>query len=361
MKSILFCFTAIFFATVNYCKGQKKETEAQIDTEFFIPVDQSKLYTRVIGNSEKPIIISLHGGPGAFSVDHEFYREVFEKDYLVVYFDQRGGGLSDEFKDKSMLTTDQFVKDLDRVVDYIKDKYPNKKINLLGTSWGGTYGFLYLLKHQEKINSFISSSGFVDSPQRNFALISHERQLANELLKTTTDSIKKKRYLEILTKLDEIETSGFKVFFQNMNKVRYEFPKDLGFDVYWAKPELKGKKAELLSDPAFFARVKYTPELLQKALEKLEYINEVFMNTESYNNLNIVDEMEVIKKPVLVIQGEYDYAIGVEQGRTIYNALKNVTKNDKELVYLKNASHNASFEEPEIYYKTLKAFLKKYN
>lgn len=361
MRSILLCFTAIFFATINPCKAQKQVKDTQIDTEFFIPIEKSKLYTRVIGNSEKPIIIALHGGPGAFSVDHEFYRDVFEKDYLVVYFDQRGGGFSDEFKDKSMLTTDQFVEDLDDVVDYIKDKYPNKKINLLGTSWGGTYGFLYLLKHQEKINSFISSSGFVDSPQRNFALISHERQLANNLLKTTTDSIKKKRYEEILTKLDEIEKSGFKDFFQNMNMVRYEFPKDLGFDVYWARPELKEKKAELLSDPAFFARVKYTPETLQKALEKLEYINEVFMNTESYNNLNIVNELAVIKKPVLVIQGEYDYAIGVEQGRTIYKALKNVPQKDKELVYLKNASHNTPFESPEIYYKALKDFFKKHN
>ncbi|PWN67670.1 alpha/beta fold hydrolase [Chryseobacterium oncorhynchi] len=361
MKTILLCFTAIFFATINHCNAQKQAIDPQIDTEFFIPVDQSKLYTRVIGNSEKPIIIALHGGPGAFSIDHEFYRDVFEKDYLVVYFDQRGGGLSDEFKDKSMLTTDQFVKDLDNVVDYIKDKYPNKKINLLGTSWGGTYGFLYLLKHQEKINSFISSSGFVDSPQRNFALISHERQLANDLLKKTTDPVKKKRYAEILTKLDEIETSGFKDFFHDMNTVRYEFPKDLGFDVYWARPELKEKKAELLSDPAFFARVKYTPELLKKAIEKLEYINEVFMNTESYNNLNITDKLEVIKKPILIIQGEYDYAIGVEQGRTIYNALKNVPKKDKELLYIKNASHNTPFEAPEIYYNAMKTFFKKHN
>lgn len=117
-----------------------------------------------MGNIEKPLIIALHGGPGAFSIDHEFYRDVFEKEYLVVYFDQRGGGKSEDFIDKSMLTTDQFVADLDLVVEYVKNKYPNKKINLLGTSWGGTYGFLYLIKHQNKINSFISSSGFVDSP-----------------------------------------------------------------------------------------------------------------------------------------------------------------------------------------------------
>jgi pimeloyl-ACP methyl ester carboxylesterase len=361
MKRVLLGLIAIFFVSINTCKAQKQKTGTQIDTEFFIPIEKSNLYTRVIGNSENPIIITLHGGPGAFSIDHEFYRDVFEKDYLVVYFDQRGGGKSDDCKDTSMLTTDQFVKDLDNVVDYIKAKYPNKKINLLGTSWGGTYGLLYLIKHQEKINSFICSSGFADSPQRNFALIRHERKLASEFLKKTTDSIKKKRYEEILAKLDEIEKNGFKDFFNDMNIIRDDFPKDLGFDVYWAKPELKEKKAERLKDSAFYARVKYTPELLEKAIAKLEYVNEVFMNTESYNNLNILKEIGVIKKPILVIQGEYDYAIGVEQGKTIYKALKNVPKKDKELLYIKNASHNTPFEAPEIYYGAMKAFLKKHN
>ncbi|MCP1996485.1 alpha/beta fold hydrolase [Flavobacterium sp. HSC-61S13] len=361
MKNILLGVLLIFCSMISSCKGLEQKNVAQIDEDFFIPVEKSMLYTRVVGNSERPIIISLHGGPGAFSVDHEFYRDVFEKEYLVVYFDQRGGGKSDEFRDKSMFTTDQFVKDLDRVVDFIREKYPNKKINLLGTSWGGTYGFLYMIKHQEKINSFISSSGFVDSPQRNFALIAHERKLAQALLKTETDSIKITRYQQILKKLEQIETSGFKDFFNDMNVIRYEFPKDLGFDVYWAKPEMKEVKNKLLNDPDFYVRVKYSPEQLETALERMEYINAIFMNTESYNNLNIVNEIGVIKKPVLVLQGEDDYAIGVEQGRTIYKALKAIPSKDKELLYIHNASHNTPFEAPEIYYNAMRAFFKKHN
>lgn len=342
-------------------EAQNKGKSQEIDIEFFIAAENTNLYTRIIGNPNKPIIIALHGGPGAFSLEHEFFRNVLEKDYLLVYFDQRGSGKSDEFRERSMLTTQQFVKDLDVVVDVIKNKYPNQKINLLGTSWGATYGLLYLIKHQEKINSFISSSGFVDSPQRNFSLIKHERQLAKDLLATSTDPEKKKRYEYILAKLDEIEKKGFKEFFADMEILRFEFPKDLGFDVYWARPEMKVKKDELLNDPEFFTRANYSPEELESAMEKMEFVNAVFMNTEAYNNLNITSEMSVIKKPVLVLQGEFDYAIGVDQGKTIYNALKNVPKKDKELFYIKNASHNTPFEAPEEYYGAMKAFFKKYN
>jgi len=336
--------------------------KVQVDTEFFIPIERTNLYTRVMGNPEKPIIITLHGGPGAFNVDHEFYRDVFENDYLMVYFDQRGCGKSDEFRDKTMLTTDQFVKDLDEVVNYIKAKYPNKKINLLGSSWGGMYGFLYLIKHQEKINSFICNSGSANIQHNTLALIKHEKQLANTLLKATDDPIKVERYVEILKKLDTIEKSGFdKTFFADMNTIRYEFPKDLGFDVYWAQPEKKARIEALLKDPDFYTRNKYTPELLEKVMERFEYVNEVFHGQRSYNNLNILNELSSIKTPTLVIQGEFDYAIGVESGKMIYKALENVAEQDKELVYIKNASHNLPSEEPEQLYASLKAFFKKNN
>lgn len=338
--------------------SQKNEP---IDTEFFIPIEKTNLYARVVGNPDKPIIITLHGGPGAFNVDHEFFRNVFEKDYLMVYFDQRGSGKSDEWKDKSMLTTDQFVKDLDLVVDYIHNKYPNKKINLLGSSWGGMYGFLYLIKHQEKINSFISNSGTANIQDNNFALINHEKKLAKNLIKKTNDPTKIKRYNEILQKLDVIEKSGFKSFFSDMDTIRYVFPKDLGFDVYWAQPKKKANKDKLLSDPEFYTRVKYTPELIEKAMARFEYINEAFHEQEAYNNLNILKELAVIKTPILVIQGDKDYAIGVDSGRMIYKALKNVPKKDKELIYIKNASHNVPAEEPEILYKALTSFFAKHN
>lgn len=133
MKTTLLCVLTVLFVNTTPIIAQKKTTTQQLDTEFFIPIKQSNLYTRVVGNPEKPITISLHSGPAAFLVDHALFKAVFEKEYLVVYFDQRGGEKSDECRDMTMLTTDQFVEDLDDVVDLIKMNYSNKKINLLGT------------------------------------------------------------------------------------------------------------------------------------------------------------------------------------------------------------------------------------
>src|SRR5690606_24774 len=99
------------------------QQENKIDSEFYIPVEKSKLYVRVIGNSNKPLLINLHGGPGAFSgFDHRFNKKYLEDNYLIAYLDQRGGGKSEASTDSTMLTMKQFVQDLDVVVDTLKSK-----------------------------------------------------------------------------------------------------------------------------------------------------------------------------------------------------------------------------------------------
>ena len=199
-KLILFAFTLLLILSFFSCEKEVNK----IDEEFYIPAKDSNLYVRLVGNPNKPIIIDLHGGPGAFSgFNHEFYRHYLEDDYLVAYLDQRGSGKSDVYKNVDLLTMDQFVKDLDVVVDTLQNRYKNQNINLLGSSWGGTYGLLYLISHQEKINSYACTSGKANSVYQNNSLIEYEEKLSKELLAKSDDELEIKRYEEILKKLSE--------------------------------------------------------------------------------------------------------------------------------------------------------------
>jgi len=317
------------------------QKETKIDSEFYIPIEKSKLYVRLVGNADKPLIINLHGGPGAFSgFDHEFNRKHLEDDYLIAYLDQRGGGKSDAVTDSTSLTMRQFVKDLDSVVAFMHHKFKGKKINLIGSSWGGTLGLLYMIEHQENITSFACVSGKAEGIYPVMALIQHERKLANEFMENSEDSIAKKRYHEILAKLKEIEESDLNQFSKDLNLIKQKFPEELGFNVYWANQKAKEVAMALGKDSSYYARAGYTKTMFNDAMEKFEYVNRVFRNTPSYNHLNIIDEIAVINKPVLVLQGEYDYAIGIEQGKMIYNGLKGVPADKKELKIISNASHN---------------------
>ena len=102
-------------------------------------------------------------------------------------------------------------------------------------------------------------------------------------------------------------------------------------------------------------------QAFETTMEKFEYVNRVFRNSPAYNHLNILDEISVIQKPVLVLQGEFDYAIGIDQARMIYDVLTGVSKDHKRLIIIPGAAQNLNLEAPKQYTNTVKPFLDTYN
>lgn len=361
MKPILTCLLFVLCASCLRTTGPEN-TGSHTDTEFYIPVENSELYVRLVGNPEGPVVINLHGGPGAFSgFDHIFNEKFLEEDYLFVYLDQRGSGKSLPCTDSTMLNMEQFVEDLDVVVDSISARYEGKPVNLIGSSWGGTLGLLYMISHQEKINSYACVSGKADGVYPINALIEHERELAVRLLEKAEDPAEQKRYREVLARLEEIEKTDLDKFYEEVNTLKHDIPEALGFNVYWANKEALAKAAELGEDSAYYAGAHYTRAEFDTAMVKFDYVNRVFRNSAAYNNLNIIDELAVIRKPVLVIQGEFDYSVGVKQAEMIYNGLEGVPEQAKKLHIVPNAAHNLNLEAQDEYYRTVHSFFDEHN
>lgn len=131
-----------------------------LNEEFFIESNGVKLNTIIKGrNSDSDIIIALHGGPGtgAKSLMNRKGIKLLENDFLVVYFDQRGCDES-KYDIKQGIQLDDLLNDIDNVVDYFKAKYTDKKIYLLGCSFGGFLGFLYMDKYPNKCEKFVATS-----------------------------------------------------------------------------------------------------------------------------------------------------------------------------------------------------------
>lgn len=125
--------------------------------------------------------------------------------------------------------------------------------------------------------------------------------MAERLLSKAKDYVGKERYKEALDKLIKIEPSGFSEFFNDMNLIKHPFTKELGFHVYWANKEVQKIALALGKDTAYYNRAEYTMKSFDSAMAKFEYVNRIFRNTYAYNHLNILDEISVIQKPVLVL------------------------------------------------------------
>ncbi|MGH1347729.1 MAG: alpha/beta fold hydrolase [Nannocystales bacterium] len=113
-----------------------------------------------------PPLIVLHGGPG-FSETRLFrhHNGALERDFTVVYWDQRGTAKSyDETIPRSSMTVEQFIRDLDELVDEVRRRLNQKKVTLFGHSWGSVLGVLYASRFPAKVASYVGSGQIGDWP-----------------------------------------------------------------------------------------------------------------------------------------------------------------------------------------------------
>ena len=355
---LILCSMAFMCLTFS-CKESSIEV---IDQESMIKVPGSELYVRIRGNAEKPLIIDLHGGPGGYSgIDIKLMGPALEDKFLVAYLDQRGCGKSLASSDSGRLNVEQYVQDLDIVVDSLMNRYNKKSVNLMGTSWGGMYGFLYMLQHQDKVRSYACIDGKVNSNYQNNSLIDFEMKRSQEILDTTTSIEKRKELKFVMTELKRIQTSDFANFYKDVNWMKHEVPPILGFNAYFADTSRIISFNDVLRDTALLNLMKYTKEEYTEIAEKAETVNRAFRNNPEYNNINIETDLADIKSPTVVIQGDQDYVVGLQHARMIYDGLSSLSSENKEIHIIPNTGHSPAIENPEKLSVILTSFFSKHN
>jgi pimeloyl-ACP methyl ester carboxylesterase len=89
-----------------------------------------------------PVLLFLHGGPGMveFFMEQE-YPTGLEHDFTMVWWEQRGAGMSfwADISPESM-TLSQMIADAIEVADYLRERFGQDRILLLGHSWGAYLG-----------------------------------------------------------------------------------------------------------------------------------------------------------------------------------------------------------------------------
>jgi len=115
-----------------------------------IELGGTTFHSQTFGNANNPVVIVLHGGPGA---DYRYLLNLqsLADEYFVVFYDQRGTGLSVRVPKKE-ITLDQFIDDLDLFVDHYGK---NKPVNLIGHSWGAMLASAYVGTYPKKVRKIV--------------------------------------------------------------------------------------------------------------------------------------------------------------------------------------------------------------
>ena len=118
-------------------------------------------------STRNPVLLFLAGGPGGTELGAmRRHGQSLEDDFVVVTWDQRGTGKSyDQLDPTSTLTLDGAVADTLEVTNYLRDRFGQDKIYLVGQSWGTILGVL-AVQRQPELYRPTSASGRWSAPRR---------------------------------------------------------------------------------------------------------------------------------------------------------------------------------------------------
>jgi pimeloyl-ACP methyl ester carboxylesterase len=115
-------------------------------------------------NAANPVLLYLAGGPGGSDLGAlRRNGSALEQAFTVASYDQRGTGKSfDALDPTSTLTLAGAIDDAVAVTNYLRDRFHQDKIYLVGNSWGSLLGVLAAQQHPELFAAFIGSGQMVD-------------------------------------------------------------------------------------------------------------------------------------------------------------------------------------------------------
>jgi pimeloyl-ACP methyl ester carboxylesterase len=110
-----------------------------------------------------PVLLFLHGGPGMveFFMEQE-YPTGLENHFSMVWWEQRGAGMSfsSDIPPETM-TMAQMISDTIEVADYLRARFGQDRIILLGHSWGAYLGIQVAAAAPDRFSAYVGMAQIV--------------------------------------------------------------------------------------------------------------------------------------------------------------------------------------------------------
>lgn len=141
-----------------------------------------------------PVVLFLHGGPGnAMSAFADSMFHGWQKDFTLVQWDQRGAGRTFARSGPSIASTlsiDRMAKDGVEVAEYLTKHLNQRRIILVGGSWGSLLG-IHIVKRKPALFHAYVGTGQLVNMRENFRVsyqrvLEHARESGN---KSATDEL----------------------------------------------------------------------------------------------------------------------------------------------------------------------------
>jgi pimeloyl-ACP methyl ester carboxylesterase len=292
-----------------------------------INLGNTEQWILIRGNdSTKPIILFLHGGPGTSSMGlYKKSASELEKHFVVVLWDQRGAGKSFAAnKPNSDMNINQFVLDTCELTAKLCHRFNQKKIFLVGHSWGSILGILAIQKRPELYHAYIGM-GQIANMQKG-ELVSYEWTLEQAKKANDKDAIK---------------------MLLNIGKPPYTGD--------WQKKIMKQRRLMGKYGGEFYGSSKGAIPIVLKSLiftteytllDKINFfrggLKSIQLLWSEIMKVNLEEQAANLKVPIYFALGKHDYEVPFMLAEHYFNL---IVATSKELIWFENSAHLPNVEE----------------
>lgn len=117
---------------------------------------------------DNPILLFIHGGPGAVEMPVAWaFQRPWEDYFTVVQWDQRGAGRSYPLNDPQTLAPtlrpERYRDDAIELIEQLRKRYGKRKVFVVGHSWGSAVGLMVAQKRPDLLYAYIGMGQLVDA------------------------------------------------------------------------------------------------------------------------------------------------------------------------------------------------------
>ena len=157
----------------------------------YVPINGIEQWVTVTGAAcGNPVILFIHGGPGnALSPYADAIYAGWERHYTLVQWDQRGAGMTyakQRPTEDVPLTVEQMRDDGIAVARYIEQHLGQRKVILMGSSWGSILGVHMAKARPDLFHAYIGTAQVVNARDNETGMYREVMALAQAAGDTTT-------------------------------------------------------------------------------------------------------------------------------------------------------------------------------
>lgn len=274
-----------------------------------------------------PVLLFLHGGPGMpeYFLTQK-YPTGLEENFTVVWWEQRGAGLSfSPDIPTETLTIDQLVADTLEVSNYLSNRFGKEKIYLMGHSGGSFIGILAAHQAPELFYAYIGVGQM--SYQLKSENLAYDYMLA-EYQKNGNDKMVEKLEKALPGMVSPLPDAYLLLRDDAMHRLGIGTTKEM-------KSVITGIFIPSLLHPEYTLQEKMNI-WRGKAFSANLLRNEMFAT-------DLTAQIKSLKIPVYFLHGKYDYTCSYELAKDYLDELHAPVKG---FYTFEQSSHSPIFEEP---------------